>query len=557
MVQLGEYLCKRLSEAGAKTLFGVPGDFALGLLNCVVKSKLDYVGTCNELNAAYAADGYARIHGLGLCCVTYAVGELSAINGVAGSYAESVPVVVLVGAPARKNFLEMPLLHHTLGDYMIPLKMFTMITCAQELLTNPQTAARQIDNALTMVLTKKRPVYIAVPSDMVFEEILGLPSPFQIVSEFPPSDPDSLSEAIEEVSSRLNKAKNPILIPGVELIRRNLSKEFEKFVKKTKIPYVTMMLSKAILDEDNDYFIGLYSGRRSREEVMAAMDESDCILIIGEKMTDFNTGGFTAKFEKKHRIQVSYDSVVVSSHVYQQVYINDFLKELTSVSTEHVRSRQLKAARDSCTHRVNSPMGIPTDENLTMSYFFEVMAHYIKPNSVVIAETGASLFSAAETMMPSGCTFIGQTFYGSIGYTMGSCLGACMAIKDKDRDCYLFIGDGSFQVTCQDLSTMIRYKTNPVIFLINNDGYTIERVITDNIYNDVQPWKYSDIPKAFGGKQGIVVRTQSELQSALKYTTDNPKELHFVEVMLDQWDCNELLKSAGRSMAMSNGLLSN
>jgi indolepyruvate decarboxylase len=179
------------------------------------------------------------------------------------------------------------------------------------------------------------------------------------------------------------------------------------------------------------------------------------------------------------------------------------------------------------------------------------MSHFIENNSIVIAETGVALFSAAEMLLPEGATFIGQTFYGSIGYTVGATLGACLAAQD--RRVVLFVGDGSFQVTCQDLSTIIRNSLKPVIFLINNDGYTIERVISDHSYNDIQPWHYHKLLDVFGGGLGIDVHTEGELEDALRQaaTADG---LVFIEIHTERLDCPESLRSAGRSMAKSNRL---
>ena len=179
------------------------------------------------------------------------------------------------------------------------------------------------------------------------------------------------------------------------------------------------------------------------------------------------------------------------------------------------------------------------------------MSHFIENDSIVIAETGVSLFSAAEMLMPEGATFIGQTFYGSIGYTVGATLGAGMAAQD--RHVVLFVGDGSFQVTCQDLSTMIRNRLNPVIFLINNGGYTIERVITDRPYNDIQPWHYHKILDVFGGGLGLDVRTEGELEEALGKAA-MADGLVFIEIHTGRLDCPESLRSAGRSMAKTNHL---
>eukprot|EP01055_Gregarina_sp_Pseudo9_P005682 Gregarina_sp_Pseudo_9__5681@NODE_807_length_2191_cov_101_134294_g758_i0_p1_GENE_NODE_807_length_2191_cov_101_134294_g758_i0NODE_807_length_2191_cov_101_134294_g758_i0_p1_ORF_typecomplete_len568_score175_29TPP_enzyme_N/PF02776_18/5_1e41TPP_enzyme_C/PF02775_21/2_1e03TPP_enzyme_C/PF02775_21/5_6e03TPP_enzyme_C/PF02775_21/2_6e29TPP_enzyme_M/PF00205_22/2_1e17Transketolase_N/PF00456_21/0_013OCC1/PF15506_6/0_52_NODE_807_length_2191_cov_101_134294_g758_i01341837 len=556
MVKLGDFLCQRLHEVGVHDLFGVPGDFSLGLLNSVVASSIRYVGTCNELNAAYAADGYARIRGIGACATTYAVGELSAINGVAGSFAESVPVVCLVGCPARKFYTDMPLLHHTLGDYHIPLKMYSFITCAQTVLRDPATAALEIDRVLAECLRQKKPVYIGVPSDMVNMDV-EVPDAMAVwrAPALPVSDPDILSEAVDEIIGKIASARQPLLIPGVELIRRNLTGQFGDLLAKSRIPYVTMLLSKSMINEDNDLFIGLYSGNRSRTEVKRYVDESDCILLFGEKLTDFNTGGFTAVFNPRTRIYVGFDHVHVSSHTYNGVYIHDLLAALT----ERVKTFEDIAyprAKHGCIHRRTSQdSDAGDDDDLTMHKFFRRMALYLPQDSIVMAETGASLFSAAETMMPLNTIFIGQTFYGSIGYTVGGCLGASIAAQGSNRRVFLFVGDGSFQVTAQDLSTMIRYKCNPVIFLVNNDGYTIERVITDNIYNDIQPWKYSDLPKVFGGEQGTICQTHGELEKALMVTECEKDRLQFIEIILDRWDCNDLLKNAGRVMAKNNNLL--
>eukprot|EP01053_Blabericola_migrator_P007777 Blabericola_migrator_1__7776@NODE_397_length_8972_cov_196_462774_g316_i0_p2_GENE_NODE_397_length_8972_cov_196_462774_g316_i0NODE_397_length_8972_cov_196_462774_g316_i0_p2_ORF_typecomplete_len615_score102_39TPP_enzyme_N/PF02776_18/6_7e43TPP_enzyme_C/PF02775_21/2_8e03TPP_enzyme_C/PF02775_21/9_8e31TPP_enzyme_M/PF00205_22/4_4e18_NODE_397_length_8972_cov_196_462774_g316_i0741846 len=555
---LGEYLCQRLYDAGVQDLFGVPGDFSLGLLNSVVESKIRYVGTCNELNAAYAADGYARIRGIGAVATTYAVGELSALNGVAGSFAENVPVVCLVGCPARRFYADRPLLHHTLGDYEIPAKMYRFITCAQVTISDPNTAAVEVDRVLTECLRKKRPVYLGVPSDMV-NLMINIPEghpPTFLPPSVPVSDPVVLAEALEEIVDKLNSSKRPLYIPGVELDRRGLSAPMLELIKLSNVPYVTMLLSKSIIDEDNDHFIGLYSGDRSRPEVKKYVDESDCIILFGEKLTDFNTGGFTAVFDPRVRVYVGYNFVKVSNHSYHGIYIHDVLEAmLKMVKPFEPNSIIYPRAKEGCIHRRSSDLSPANrNERLTMHGFFRRLVHYLPPNSVVMAETGASLFSAAETQLPPSTTFIGQTFYGSIGYTVGGCLGASIGAARDGRRTFLFVGDGSFQVTAQDLSTMIRYRCNPVIFLINNDGYTIERVIIDNIYNDIQPWKYAELPKIFGGKEGRVCETRADLEEALTDSLDD-SELKFIEIVLDRWDCNALLKSAGRLMAKNNNLL--
>ena len=549
-ITVAEYLLTRLKEIGVDHIFGVPGDFVLGFFNHVLKSDVKYIGTCNELNAAYAADGYARIRGIGAFSSTYGVGELSAINGVAGSFAERVPVVVITGSPATVHFRARPLLHHTLGDYQIPLKMYEKITIASTQLDSGETAPMEIDRVLLACLSHQQPVYISLPSDVVMMKC-NRPNPFLFPSH-PSSDQDALGEAIKETVRMLDQSQKPVVIGDVELIRFKLQTEFARFLDKTGFPYVTMMLGKALLSEHHSQFIGLFEGDRSRDYVRNRVESADCILKLGALMTDFNTGGFTTNLDDSKMISGNIGYVKIKHHYYENVHLHDFILGLTEkLSRRDPATLDIQCAHDGCVHRHSVPYQPDAPKPITIKRFFDRMSHFIKDNSIVIAETGVSLFSAAEMLMPEGATFIGQTFYGSIGYTVGATLGICMAAKD--RRVVLFVGDGSFQVTCQDLSTMIRNHLRPVIFLINNDGYTIERVIVDRPYNDLQPWHYHKLVDVFGGGLGIDVRTEGELEDALDKaaTTD---DLVFIEIHTGRMDCPESLRSAGRSMAKTNQL---
>jgi indolepyruvate decarboxylase len=234
------------------------------------------------------------------------------------------------------------------------------------------------------------------------------------------------------------------------------------------------------------------------------------------------------------------------------VNLHDFISGLTqALSRRDPATLEIRRASDGCVHRRTEPYSPNTSTPLTIKRFFDRMSHFVESNSIVVAETGVSLFSAAEMLMPEGATFIGQTFYGSIGYTVGATLGA--GIAAEDRRVVLFVGDGSFQMTCQGLSTMIRYRLKPIIFLINNDGYTIERVVVDRSYNDIQPWRYHKLVDVFGGGLGLDVRTEGELEDALEKaaTADG---LVFIEIHTGRLDCPEALRRAGRSMAKMNHL---
>lgn len=549
-ITVAEYLLIRLKEIGVDHIFGVPGDFVMGFFNQILKSEVKYIGTCNELNAAYAADAYARIRGVGALSSTFGVGELSAINGVAGSFAERIPVVVITGAPATINFKTRPLLHHTLGDYQIPLKMYEKITIATTILTSGQTAPYEIDRVLSLCISHQLPVYISIPSDVVMMKCKS-PEPF-VFPPHPHSDEESLNEAIKEAVEMIEKSEKPVVIGDVELLRYKLQNEFSEFLNKTGFPYVTMMLGKTLLSEHHPQFIGLFEGDRSREYVKNRLKDADCILKLGALMTDFNTGGFTTNFDESKMISANIGYVKIRHHYYENVHLHDFITGLTKkLEKRDPLTLDIKCASEGFIHRRTTPYIPQSSKEITITRFFDRMSHFIDDDSIVIAETGVSLFSAAEILMPEGSKFIGQTFYGSIGYSVGATLGACIAAPNKSL--VSFIGDGAFQVTCQDVSTMIRNNLKPIIFLMNNDGYTIERVICDHEYNDIQPWDYCMLVKAFGPALTLDVKTEWELEEALN-KAQKAKCLVFIQIHTDRMDCPESLRSAGKSMAKINKL---
>jgi indolepyruvate decarboxylase len=547
---VGEYLLTRLKQLGVDHLFGVPGDFVLAFFNQVLQSDVRYVGTCSELNAAYAADGYARLKGIGAFATTYAVGDLSALNGVAGAFAERVPVVAITGAPATAHFRTRPLLHHTLGDYHIPRRIYEHVTVASTHLGDGETAPAEIDRVLTACLVHQQPVYISLPTD-VARMRCAAPRPFVLPGPAP-SDPAALEEALDEAVAMLDGASRPVIVGDVELIRFRLQAAFARLVERTGLPYATMMLGKTVLDENHPQFIGLYQGVLSRPYVRQRIETADCVLTVGALMTDVNTGGFTVQLSGAKTISANIRTVKIRHHSYADVDLKDFLLGLAERLSRRDPARlDVQRASEGCVHRRAAGYRVQPARPLTIGRFFDRAGLFLSRDSVVIAESGVALFSAAETCMPEGTTFLGQMFYQSIGYTVGATVGACLAAPD--RRVVLFVGDGAFQVTCQELSTIIRIGLKPIIFLLNNGGYTIERVICDRPYNDIQPWKYHRLVDVFGTGMAFDVRTEGELEEALARAAAADSVV-FIEVHTDRLDSSESLKRAGATVARTNHL---
>jgi TPP-dependent 2-oxoacid decarboxylase len=541
VVTVSEYLFQRLESLGVDSIFGVPGDYALDLMDVLNQTSIELVCNCNELNAGYAADAYARIRGMGAVCVTYGVGGFSLVNAVVGAYAERVPLVVISGAPHSAAKRDNLLLHHTTGDYNLQFAMMEKVTVAATILADASQAASQIDRTLAACLHHKRPVYIEIPADLVYQTC----APPEVFPTVPSklTDREALQEAVAEAAALLNRAERPAILAGVEFHRFDLEEKLLKLLEKTGYPIATTMLGKSSVSEMHPQFIGTYMGGLSREYVRDRLESADWVLCLGAIMSDMNLGAYTAKLKDSNLINANSEKVKIKHHFYQPIYLGDFIDGLIQeLDYKDPDTLEIKSG-----FQTRSPQFIPEpNAKLTNQRFYQRVNHFLEGDSIVIADTGDAIVATMDLLMPETTNFIGQAFYLSIGYSIPACLG--VAIADPHRRPIVFVGDGAFQMTAQELSTIIRHRLNPIIFLINNDGYTIERVIQDGSYNDIQPWKYHQIPQIFGDSWSCEVKTEGELETALEIARTNTDRVSFIEVHLDRLDCSQGLIRLGRAL---------
>ncbi|WP_212936490.1 alpha-keto acid decarboxylase family protein [Bacillus hominis] len=548
------YLLDRLYELGIEHIFGVPGDYNLAFLDDVIAHEnLEWIGNCNELNAAYAADGYARIKGIAALITTFGVGELSAINGIAGSYAENVPVIKITGTPTTKVMENGELVHHTLGDGKFDhfSNMYREITVAQTNLT-AEHAAEEIDRVLRACWNEKRPVHINLPID-VYNKPINKPTE-PILNNPILSNKVAFDKMLLHATSKINNAKKPVILADFEVNRFHAEEDLQHFVEKTGFPIATLSMGKGIFPEKHSQFIGVYSGDVSSPYLRKRIDESDCIISIGVKLTDTITGGFTQGFTKEQVIEIHPYTVKIIDKKYGPVLMQDVLQHL-SASLEH-RSKEILEIQPfiSASSSITEEF-LPKKQNVTQKRFWQQMYHFLKENDVLIAEQGTPYFGSAVIPLPNNTTYVGQPLWGSIGYTLPALLGTQLA--DLSRRNILIIGDGSFQLTVQELSTMLRHNLKPIIFLINNNGYTVERAIhgQNQPYNNIQMWDYDKFPNVFGSKEKSLtfkVENETELTEVLSKITLNKNRLIFIEVAMSQGDQPELLAKLGKRFGKQN-----
>lgn len=547
---VGNYILDRLAELGVDKVFGVPGDFNLFFLDDVLAhEKLDWVGNANELNAGYAADGYARVKGLGALVTTYGVGELSAINATAGSYAENVPVIHIVGAPslsAQNSHLRM---HHTLGDgdFKHFMRMASEVSAAVAAL-HPATAATDIDRVIRTAVIHRKPGYLMLPVDVSTMPATPPSRPLDVDSHV--SSPD-IETLFKEAVTDFMRGKSVTVLADIMAERLGAVQDVRALVTETKFPFASLMWGKAVLNETKPNFAGIYVGGLSAEHTRAVVEDAEVLVCAGVEFTDTTTGIYSHQIDFGRVINIGAESTSIAGRHYAPLTMASALNIVKEVSLElGLKGTPFEAPT------TDEPLPEITDEALTQDVLWRVLSSNLDEKNTVVVDMGTSFFGMATRKFPRNSRFIGMPLWGSIGYSIPALLGAAMA--DTDSRGVLMVGDGSAQLTIQEIGTIIREGVNPVVFLINNDGYTIERSIhgVEAQYNDITAYDWSKIPSAFGGTDSNTVTlratTVREFDEACRVAKENRDKLVFIEVVTAPMDMPELLEKFGAQAAQLN-----
>jgi len=468
--------------------------------------------------------------------------------------------VHIVGYPSTISQRNGMLLHHTLGngDFTVFQRVSTQISCAVSMLNDPHEAANLIDYAIKECWLKSRPVYISLPTDIVQKKIEGARLKTPLDLGYPSNEEEKENYVVDVVLKYLHEAKNPVILVDACTIRHRALDEAHKLVKKSGLPTFVTPMGKGAIDETLPNYGGVYAGDGSNKGVRERVESSDLVLSIGSIKSDFNTAGFTYQISQLSTIDFHSYMVKVKYSEYPGVRMNGVLKKVA----EKLGQLNLKPGSYVPNNDIPTEEQESSEPKITQAWFWPRLGQWLQKGDIVITETGTSNFGIWETRFPKDVIAISQVLWGSIGYATGSCQGAALAAKELGiKRTILFTGDGSFQLTAQEVSTMLRNKLNPIIFVICNDGYTIERYIhgMDESYNDIQTWKYKDLPAAFGAEKDQArtyqVKTKEEVEGLFSdsdFTSPDNPCLRFVELYMDKEDAPAALKSTAQAAARTN-----
>lgn len=540
MPTVAEYAVMRLSELGIDRVFGVPGDYAFPIDDAIEACpSLKWIGCANELNAAYAADGYARRNGAAMLTTTYGVGELSAINGVMGSRVHRLPVFHLVGAPSHRITRQHLVTHHTLGDgvYGNFEAISAAAACVSARLT-PDNAIDELERVIREALRQSAPAYIVIPMDHALMPVIGTPVKGKPLGQVKrqSSAPDELAAALKEVVARLKAAKNPVVLPSALLARYGLRNKLAKFLETSNIPYATAPMDKGVVSEGHGNFLGLYNGQSSVPAgVKTLVEGADLVLDLGGLvMADTNTATWSDALPADRLISVNDNWVRIGSTIYSQVALEDMLDGL-------IAQTPVFSGRGSAPAPALMPVTGNASNALSSAVFYPRLQRMLKTGDVLVVETGTCMLHLSGMLLPDGAGCEAQTVWGSIGWATPATLGVAMA--NAGGRTVLVTGDGSHQLTLNELAVMGRYGIKPVIFVLNNGIFGIEDVLSErgHVYDNVAPVNYHRLPEAMGCKDWISrrVSTIGELEDALAAISQGDAAA-YIEVMIPESESQPL-----------------
>lgn len=527
-----EYLVKKLEELGINDFFGLPGDYNFDILYAIEENpNTNWFGCTNELNAGYAADGYARQRGYGALVTTYGVGELSAMNAIAGSYAENVPVISIVGAPKSKFIEENKLVHHNFNNINTQAyeTAFKSVTETTAFLTK-ENAKMEIDRILKVFVKEKRPVYISIPMDIASFEISE-----RNVDYSWESDRAVLQEVIEKAANKINNSIKPVILGDVLIKRFDAKNEFKEFVEASKLPVTNLIMGTGLINSDYEKYLGMFYSEYRNPQAKKFIDETDCLISVGVINSDVNTFGFGIKQNINSHIAINGTHTYIDNERFDNIKMTDVLEGLSKI----IQPRGIKVEPYN-----NSKEKIQAEKKeISSEYIYPRLQEFFRENDIIITDTGIINFGVLDIKLPNNIDFHNQTLWGSIGWGTPATFGA--AVANPTSRIILLTGEGSHQLTAMEIGSMLRAGLKPIIIVLNNKGYTIERILSknpDDKFNNIVQMNYSKFARVFEGDiWSTRVDNEDDFDKALRVTSIMNK-LCYIEVCTSEMDIPELAK---------------
>jgi len=519
-VTVPQYVLRRLKQLGCDVLFGVPGATCDPLFHAAHEGgELEVCTTASDLNAGYAADGYARTKGLGAVSVTYGVGTMAILSVIAGAHAERSPIVVINGGPSGKD-LELEeehgsLFSHSSGHMGVDLKLFREVTARAERVDRADDVPEVVDRVLTTALQEKRPVYLEIAKHLWWASC-GAPVG-ELAGEGPVTPGDV--PVAKDVLAKLTGGSSPLVLVGAEVARFGLQDQVQRFLTASGLPWASTLLGKGVLDESVAGFQGVYAGKRSLPACREAVEGSDALVMLGcvlgrQLRTVATTDGPGVRLKIGQGIARGPDRNTAVS--LRGVVAHLAENPLPAKGSPTTLAGSFSERRAGLSSAGRDEPGMTYDEAMA-----EVAAAVEGADRVLMSDTSLSMYPAADVAVGKG-GFLCNGVWNAIGFSVPAAIGVAKAGGRPVAVC----GDGGFQMTAQALSTLARRGLPAVVLVLDNGVYGIEQWLLDpkwhgsggapRDYLALPRWQYAELGSAMGVGFARGAATPEALREALR-----------------------------------------
>jgi indolepyruvate decarboxylase len=525
---LVESLLHALKAHGGRQIFGIPGDFALPFFRIAETSGILPIHTLShEPSLGFAADAAARLQGgIGIAAVTYGAGALNIVNPVAQAYAEKSPLVVISGAPGKREAAYGLLLHHQVKTLDSQFEIFRHITCAQTRLDNAETAPAEIARVLARCVHESRPVYIEVPRDMADAHCRAV-----TLAEQVPTDADALAACADEILATLASATSPVLMAGVEVRRYDVEHAVAELARRLDIPVVTSLMGSGLMSEADPPPRGAYLGLAGDPAISDLVEHSDGLLMLGVILSDTNFGASGKRIDLRRAILVGDGQVELGYHVYRDLPLADvvraLLEKLPPRARTHVPANPFPPQCDIDAAAPIRPASVAQAIN-------RLMATYGRFPLAI--DVGDCLFTALDI---DHSHRVAPGYYASMGFAVPAGLGLQAA---SGRRPIVLVGDGAFGMTGLELGHCARYGWDPIVIVLNNAGWgMLQSFEPDLAINHLGTWDFVRIAEGLGG-MGLRATTCGEFEQALETAQRTRGRFVLIDAIVPQGEISPALQ---------------
>ncbi|CAB0151495.1 Indole-3-pyruvate decarboxylase [Pseudidiomarina piscicola] len=522
-----DLLLAELQQFGCKSMFGIPGDFILPLLQELQsRNQLPFYSLNHEPSVVYAADAAARSAGApSAALLTYGAGALNAVNAVAQAYVERVPLIVIAGFPSRHEIDRELAIHHQAKSLDSQRRVFAEVTELQVRLDDPVRAAGQLRAALQCCYEQSRPVLIEVPRDAIHFQCLQLP-PYH-TSRMPTHEQQLL---VETIAKRLAKAQRPVLLAGIEVQRFAAGEALENLALQLNIPLLTTFLARAAIAPDHPCFHGTFIDHdrpaNSQTHPHQLLQESDLIIHLGVIVNDTNFAAYP-EFAKGEKVMQLHQGIThFAERRFYDVQLADLCQALTA---EHLpRHHSWYPEAIGRTSNIDPTQPAPGWDTTTLVELIDVELTQQAETVPLISDIGDCLFASLHA---HASQLLAPAYYASMGYSIPAALGVHVSTGLRS---VVLVGDGAFLMTGLELGRLHQYGADPIIILLNNGSWDMIEAFSPGL--DCAPLPACDL-LAIAAAQGA--RTQSAscadgFLSAFQKAWNEPGCMHVIEVQLKQ-----------------------